>query len=69
VYVRGGDHAANWPADGNLQPNPASSSTQPRVQIWSVLTTGNATPRLVGEGDDPAIAPSGDVAPRLTPIK
>src|SRR5579864_4138632 len=22
VYVRGGDHGANWPAEGNLQPDP-----------------------------------------------
>jgi dipeptidyl aminopeptidase/acylaminoacyl peptidase len=60
VYVRGGDHGANWPADGNLQPNPASSATQPRVQIWSIATNGSAAPTLIGEGDDPAIAPAGD---------
>ena len=60
VYVRGGDHGANWPADGNLQPNPASGTTQPRVQVWSVATDGGGTPKLLGEGDEPAIAPSGD---------
>ena len=59
VYVRGGDHGANWPADGNLQPNPNSSAGQPRVGVWSIATTGNAAPKLLGEGDDPAIAPSG----------
>ena len=26
VWVRGGDHDGNWPADGNLQPNPAERS-------------------------------------------
>ena len=60
VYVRGGDHGANWPADGSLQPNPASSSLQPRVQIWSIATAPDAVPKLLGEGDDPAIAPAGD---------
>ena len=60
VYVRGGDHGANWPADGNLQPNPASSSVQPRVQIWSVAADGRSAPTLIGEGDQPAIAPAGD---------
>jgi dipeptidyl aminopeptidase/acylaminoacyl peptidase len=60
VYVRGGDHGANWPADGNLQPNPNSSPAQPRVQIWSIAATGNAAPTLVGDGDEPAIAPAGD---------
>ena len=60
VYVRGGDHGANWPAEGNLQPNPAGSATQPRVQVWAVKTTGNASPTLLGEGDAPAIAPVGN---------
>jgi dipeptidyl aminopeptidase/acylaminoacyl peptidase len=60
VYVRGGDHGANWAAEGNLQPNPASSGVQPRVQIWSVAAAGNAAPVVIGEGDEPAIAPAGD---------
>ena len=25
VYVRGGDHGSNWPAEGNLEPDPAAS--------------------------------------------
>src|SRR3984957_11384265 len=29
VYVRGGDHDANWPAEGNLAPDPTSSPEQP----------------------------------------
>ena len=59
VYVRGGDHGANWAADGNLQPNPNSSAGQPRVQVWSIATTTDAVPKLLGEGDEPAIDPSG----------
>ncbi|HXI32987.1 MAG TPA: prolyl oligopeptidase family serine peptidase [Gemmatimonadales bacterium] len=59
VYVRGGDHDANWPADGNLQPDPASSPQQPKVQIWAVAATGGA-PRLLADGDAPAISPKGD---------
>ena len=50
VYVRGGDHGANWPADGNLPPNPASSSAQPRVQVWSVAVDGTShIVRWIGE--------------------
>ena len=60
VYVRGGDHGANWAADGNVPPNPGSSSVQPRVQVWSIATAGNAVPKLLGDGDEPAIAPAGD---------
>lgn len=58
VYVRGGDHGANWPAEGNLLPDPSSSPVQPKLQIWAVSTAGGA-PKLVGEGDEPAIAPDG----------
>jgi dipeptidyl aminopeptidase/acylaminoacyl peptidase len=60
VYVRGGDHGSNWPADGNLQPNPGGGAAQPRMQVWAVATAGDAAPVLLGEGDTPAIAPSGD---------
>lgn len=56
VYVRGGDHGANWPAEGNLMPNPASSPEQPKMQVWAV-DAGGGTPRLLGEGDTPAVAP------------
>ena len=58
VYVRCGDHGANWPAEGNLAPDPASSPTQPKVGLWVV--TAGAAPRLLAEGDDPAVAPRGD---------
>ena len=57
VYVRGGDHGSNRP--GEAPPNPAESPVQPKIQIWSVATTGGS-PKLIAEGDDPAIAPDGD---------
>ena len=38
VYVRGGDHDANWPAEGNLAPDPDSSPNSPRMTIWSIAT-------------------------------
>src|SRR5262249_42135950 len=60
VYVRGGDHGANWPADGNVQPNPTSVPVAARMQVFSIATAGDASPKLLGEGDEPAIAPTGD---------
>lgn len=56
VYVRGGDHDANWPE--YPQPDPASSPIEPKMQVWCVsLTTGE--PRVLGDGDAPAISPDG----------
>src|SRR5206468_12477406 len=49
VYVRGGDHGANWPADGNLMPNPISGAAQPKMQVWAVAASGG-TLRLLGDG-------------------
>ena len=59
VYVRGGDHDANWPAPGNLAPDPASSPVQPMVEIWSVPANGGE-PKKLAEGDLPAVSPRGD---------
>jgi len=56
VYVRGGDHDANWPLP--LAPGPASMPQQPEMQVWSVATSGPA-PKLLGNGDAPAISPDG----------
>lgn len=56
VYVRGGNHGANWPAEDNLMPDPASSPIQPKMQVWAV-SAGGRTPKLLGEGDEPAVAP------------
>ena len=56
VYVRGGDHDANWPE--TLQPNPASSTAEPEMQVWSIATSGGS-PKMLGTGDAPAIARDG----------
>src|SRR5437867_1265380 len=60
VYVRGGEHGANWPADAGLQPNPNASTVQARMQVFAIATAGDASPRLLGEGDTPTISPAGD---------
>lgn len=61
VWVRGGDHGANWPAEGKLMPNPSSSPRQPKMQIFAaaIPSAGLATPVLLGEGDTPAPSPDG----------
>ena len=60
VYVRGGNHGANWPAAGNLPPDPTSSPVKPKVEIWVASVAGGSAPRVLAEGDAPAIAPQGD---------
>jgi dipeptidyl aminopeptidase/acylaminoacyl peptidase len=59
VYVRGGDHDANWPAEGGLAPDPASSPEQPKMAIWAVELAGG-TPRFLAEGDGPVVSPRND---------
>jgi dipeptidyl aminopeptidase/acylaminoacyl peptidase len=61
VYVRGGDHDANWPAEGNLAPDPADSTQQPLVAIWTVSLTGSDEPQKIAEGDTPAISSRGQL--------
>ncbi|HLY05673.1 MAG TPA: prolyl oligopeptidase family serine peptidase [Rhizomicrobium sp.] len=61
VYVRGGDHDANWPAEGNLAPDPVSAPDQPKVTIWAASLTGSA-PVKIAEGDAPAISSRGVLA-------
>jgi dipeptidyl aminopeptidase/acylaminoacyl peptidase len=61
VYVRGGDHDANWPAEGDLAPDPASATDQPKVAIWAASFSG-AAPAKVAEGDEPAISATGELA-------
>ncbi len=56
VYVRGGDHGANW--DDTQPVNPASTPEPEPVQMWSVPFAGG-TPTLLGEGDYPVVAPRG----------
>ncbi len=61
AYVRGGDHDANWPAEGGLAPNPASGTEAPAVTIWSVALPGGA-PVKIAEGDAPALSARGALA-------
>ena len=57
VYVRGGDHGSNF--DSSAPVNPGLSTTQTRVQIWSVPFAGGE-PKMIGDGDDPVISPKSD---------
>ncbi|MDB4884602.1 MAG: peptidase prolyl oligopeptidase active site domain protein [Gemmatimonadetes bacterium] len=57
LYVRGGDHGANW--DGP-SPNPASLPVAHKVELWTIPFAGG-TPVRIGEGDDPEVSPRGDV--------
>ncbi len=61
VFVKGGDHDANWPAKGDLPPNPGSSPTAPEVAIWSALPNGGSVTRIT-EGDAPALSANGILA-------
>ena len=63
LYVRGGDHDANWPAQGNLAPNPDNSTSEAKVTIWSVPVGDAASaPVQVAEGDSPAVSSKGQLA-------
>ncbi len=62
LYVRGGDHDANWAADGKLAPNPAASPEEPKVTIWSAALGGAAAPVKLAEGDFPALSARGVMA-------
>jgi len=63
LYVRGGDHDQNWPAQGNLAPNPDNSPSEAKVTIWSVsLADSASTPMQVAEGDSPALSSKGQLA-------
>ena len=62
VFVRGGDHDANWPAEGGLSPDPVSSPVQPEISIWSAPLAGGGEPVKLAEGDAPAISAQGQLA-------
>lgn len=61
VFVRGGDHDANWPAEGDVAPDPDLSTTEPKVEIWAVPFAGGL-PRQLAQGDQPAVSVMGVVA-------
>lgn len=54
IYVRGGDHDANWPEP--VEPDPTTNPQQQKMQVWSVALAGGA-PRALGQGDAPAASP------------
>jgi dipeptidyl aminopeptidase/acylaminoacyl peptidase len=59
VWVRGGDHDANWPSPGGVEPNPALATAKPAIEIWGVdFDEGN--PKKLADGDGPAISPDGE---------
>ena len=63
LYVRGGDHDANWPAQGNLAPTPDNSPTEAKVTIWTVsVANPGSAPVQVAEGDSPALSTRGELA-------
>ena len=57
VYVRGGDHGSNWPAEARrIQPGGHAAEDAglvDRDRRWRA-------PKLLGEGDEPVVAPDGD---------
>jgi len=57
IWVRGGDHDANWDAP---PPDPDHRPVAPKVQIWAAPVAGGA-PRVLAEGDAPVVSPRGDV--------
>src|SRR5690348_17539287 len=59
VFVRGGDHDANWP--DKLEPDPASSTTEPKVTLWAARLPDGAVHEIT-EGDAPAISSQGKLA-------
>ena len=54
VWVRGGDHDANWEEAGR-QPNAAGATDQPKLTLWTALAAGGPAV-AIGEGDAPALA-------------
>jgi dipeptidyl aminopeptidase/acylaminoacyl peptidase len=61
VFVRGGDHDANWPAENNLAPDPAASPEQPTTALWTVSVSGGPA-EMIDDGDAPAMSSLGQLA-------
>ncbi len=57
VFVRGGDHGANW--DDELPVNPAAAVNPLKVQLYSVPFAGGEA-KAISEGDYPEISPNSD---------
>jgi dipeptidyl aminopeptidase/acylaminoacyl peptidase len=63
VYVRGGDHDANWAATANLAPDPAADPAESKVAIWAIAVGSDpGQPVQVAEGDSPALSSKGELA-------
>ena len=59
VFVRGGDHGANWDADAPV--NPLADIHPFKVQVAAVPFAGGEL-KYLSEGDDPTMAPNNTVA-------
>ena len=58
VFIRGGDFSSNW--EDAAPVNVLNQPTPPRVQILAMSFDGGE-PRVLGEGENPAISPRSDV--------
>ncbi|PMD99277.1 peptidase S9 [Siphonobacter sp. BAB-5405] len=56
VYVRGGEHGANW--DEHLGVNVDGLPFAPKVEIWAVPFKGGE-PKRLSDGDYPVLSPNG----------
>lgn len=61
IWVRGGDHDANWPAEGGLAPDPTASPEEPKVAVWGAKLNGGA-PFKIADGDAPAVSAKNELA-------
>ena len=59
AWSRGGGEHNPW-ANGLAPPNPASAVDQPKLEIWA--SVGGGKPKLVGEGEEPTVSPTGRIA-------
>jgi dipeptidyl aminopeptidase/acylaminoacyl peptidase len=59
VWTRGGDHDANWPSPGGIEPNPALATAKPVIEIWGA-DVGKGKAMKLADGDAPAISPDGE---------
>jgi dipeptidyl aminopeptidase/acylaminoacyl peptidase len=55
VYVRGGDHDANWPE--HPWPDPDSNPKEQKMSVLALATNGASVPVVLGSGDAPVISP------------